>query len=1030
MFVGVATNITIDDDVFTFTNASANELNNSSNTSEVNTNQNTHEHQHNTNIQAAKKIIIPFTWGIKLDEVNNKCDYETAKNGNYHTSVMTDGYNNSVDVYSPDRTIMLNVARSHIYQYGRNASFEGIKLDYWSGQALYAAAISETYNIALIINNKSRENTLYMFDKMHNLLWKNTVFDGNLVFSRDGRYILSGNELRNVSSGDLVKKLESLNNVNGEVFTPDGEFILINSSANSKNRVGYDNSILAVNINTDTLADVNIGRIDKNKQSDLGYLQINKNSNKVDTLYFLKGTNVLYVKLLQNSWDKPRDSHMCFKYSSNSIDGAQYNELKDNVKLHIKLKSNKSKLSNIYLNNKNKLITEKVVPLRAPRSEFEKTLEYNMRLEKAKILEDNIESEYKQKLGDAYLKVDSELDQLENILKNKLYKITLDIDLDNYNADGEIYEDNILAGKIISIPVPRDAALNQKNSKFKVEGKIRYFDDYSVELVNAFLIDTTNHNSFVFGVQLDPLMVASSEKVPPQLDISSIMLIEQSGTGYLNAGINAKIKVILKNSGKGTAFGVNVNLDPVNLLPAGVTIEKQKFVGIVNSGEEKIIEVDISSSEDIATADVKLRVTATETNGFDAKPIILAFKSKMLDPPQLQLASIEIKSADGKRVISKGVQADITVKVQNIGEGVAKSVILSFMTDSKDIIIYGHDYSKLGNIAPGETKEITFSFAVNQRYVGKDELPVHFSIKEERPKFSNTSNIKLALNTDAPEIKQVTIESKETHRLAIKNIVDESTPPDLDLSEKVFNDSDIAVVIGIENYRDKNIPKSDFSYNDAKAVKQYLEAMGFAARNIDYLYNENATFSDIQKELETKLKNKARKNSRIIVYYSGHGAPEPNTGESYLVPYDGDPNYLTNTGYSLNRIKEGLGNLDVKEVVLIMDSCFSGAGGRSVLASNVRPLVMVKEGNVLSDKLAVLSSTQRGQITSSSKETKHGIFTYYFLQAIKNGKKDLAEVFEYVKPRVEDEAKRQNVEQSPSLSPIPSMLKGRFLLRN
>jgi uncharacterized caspase-like protein len=76
--------------------------------------------------------------------------------------------------------------------------------------------------------------------------------------------------------------------------------------------------------------------------------------------------------------------------------------------------------------------------------------------------------------------------------------------------------------------------------------------------------------------------------------------------------------------------------------------------------------------------------------------------------------------------------------------------------------------------------------------------------------------------------------------------------------------------------------------------------LGFQPRNITFLINEKATKTDIEKSIEGWLKNKARTDSRVIVYYSGHGAPETNKGDAYIVPYDGDPR-----GYRLF-IKEAL----------------------------------------------------------------------------------------------------------------------------
>ena len=262
-----------------------------------------------------------------------------------------------------------------------------------------------------------------------------------------------------------------------------------------------------------------------------------------------------------------------------------------------------------------------------------------------------------------------------------------------------------------------------------------------------------------------------------------------------------------------------------------------------------------------------------------------------------------------------------------------------------------------------------------------------------------------------PVIKETVVEN-------IRDIPDFKSPP---------MENDIAVVIGIEKYR--SIPKSDYSRNDAGVVKDYLKALGFQERNINFLPDEQASLSDIKKTIETWLPNRAKKNSRVVIYYSGHGAPEPKTGDAYLVPFDGDPNYLEDTGYSLKRLYDKLGKLQAAEVIVLLDSCFSGSGGRSVLAKGARPLVMMVDTSVLSSNMAVLSATQGTQISTSSPEKGHGVFTYYFLKALKDGKKDIAEIYEYIKPQVEDEAKQLNVQQSPSISPDVEKLKGRFGLR-
>lgn len=245
-------------------------------------------------------------------------------------------------------------------------------------------------------------------------------------------------------------------------------------------------------------------------------------------------------------------------------------------------------------------------------------------------------------------------------------------------------------------------------------------------------------------------------------------------------------------------------------------------------------------------------------------------------------------------------------------------------------------------------------------------------------------------------------------------------------AKPIFTANDIAVIIGIEKYR--SVPPTEYAVADASMVRDYLKALGVPERNIEYLTDDRATLSDIRKVIEAKLPNMVKVSSRVIVYYAGHGAPGAARGESYLVPYDGDPSFLPDTAYPLSRLYDRLSRLKAKEILVILDSCFSGAGGRSVLAKNTRPLVMVKDTPPPASKnMIVLTSSRGSQITTSLSEVGHGAFTYFFLRAIQEGSRDISEVYAYLQPRVTEEAKRQNVDQTPAISPVPAKLKSRFL---
>lgn len=237
------------------------------------------------------------------------------------------------------------------------------------------------------------------------------------------------------------------------------------------------------------------------------------------------------------------------------------------------------------------------------------------------------------------------------------------------------------------------------------------------------------------------------------------------------------------------------------------------------------------------------------------------------------------------------------------------------------------------------------------------------------------------------------------------------------------NKNAYAIVIGVEQYR-QQLPRAEFAVHDAQAVAQYLtKTLGYPENNVITLLNEHAAKSDFEKYFEKWLPNNVEKNATVFVYYSGHGAPNLKNGDAYLVPYDGDPSFIAETGYPLRRMYDALGRLPAKEVIVAIDSCFSGAGGRSVVAKGARPLVMNLMTTTLPRNMTVLSASAGDQTSSTYDDKGHGLFTYFLLKGIKNedvtksdGSISMSDLFGYLKPQVERIARKQyNNEQTPQL---------------
>ncbi|MCA9620716.1 MAG: caspase family protein [Myxococcales bacterium] len=231
-----------------------------------------------------------------------------------------------------------------------------------------------------------------------------------------------------------------------------------------------------------------------------------------------------------------------------------------------------------------------------------------------------------------------------------------------------------------------------------------------------------------------------------------------------------------------------------------------------------------------------------------------------------------------------------------------------------------------------------------------------------------------------------------------------------------------ALIVGVEKYRDVKSPATG-AERDAKLFAEVAtKTMGIPSEHVRVAVGDRATKGDIEKHVDWIVAN-VPQGGRIYLYFSGHGAPDGAQGTPYLLPYDGDPAALDRTALPLQQLLERLEASKAKEAVAFVDTCFSGAGGRSVLPEGARPLVRVKKTTAPA-RVALLSASSGEQISGPSADKKNGVFTQFVAQGIGNAEADadgdgvvtLAELATWVKPRVEREARKQGRDQTPELS--------------
>ncbi len=219
----------------------------------------------------------------------------------------------------------------------------------------------------------------------------------------------------------------------------------------------------------------------------------------------------------------------------------------------------------------------------------------------------------------------------------------------------------------------------------------------------------------------------------------------------------------------------------------------------------------------------------------------------------------------------------------------------------------------------------------------------------------------------------------------------------------------VAVIIG-NDYRGTQLPTVDFAGNDADAIAAWVvQAKGFDPRNIVVL--KNATAAQLVSHFGTaedhrgRLWQLMRRNNRsdVVVFFSGHGMPNPADGAPLVIPQDADGVRPHLNGYPLDLLYSNLQKLDARSVLVLVDACFSGGTattGRSLIPAG-SPVFRERPANA-PQGLAVLTAAGPGQVASWDLDARRGLFTRHLLDAVsgkvaaKDGQVTLAAVKEYL----------------------------------
>ena len=158
-----------------------------------------------------------------------------------------------------------------------------------------------------------------------------------------------------------------------------------------------------------------------------------------------------------------------------------------------------------------------------------------------------------------------------------------------------------------------------------------------------------------------------------------------------------------------------------------------------------------------------------------------------------------------------------------------------------------------------------------------------------------------------------------------------------------------AVIIGISDYQNNDVPDLSYANRDATAFADFLKSPGGGALDelhIRLLINEQATMAQFAAAMDWLL-DKVKEGDKAIIYFSGHGDVERKTitQPGFLLCWDAPSRvYMGGGAFGLAYMQEIVSTLSTErkaKVILITDACHSGRlagseiGGMQATAANL-----------------------------------------------------------------------------------------------
>ena len=508
---------------------------------------------------------------------------------------------------------------------------------------------------------------------------------------------------------------------------------------------------------------------------------------------------------------------------------------------------------------------------------------------------------------------------------------------------------------------------------------------------------------------------------PPLLAIEGLRFIDEDGNKAINANENCKIEFKLINTGKGDALNIKALVNASGNIEGISFLKSQNLFKVDKLGGSQTFLIEIKSDFKTTDGNIEFTLEIDEPNGFNTDKINIKVATRKFLAPSLKVVDCIVFSGNNASNLELKKPFSVQLLIQNVGQGLAKNAELKFNLPENVFMTSGDEQMQLKDIAPNEKRSIIYELIANTKYKSPN-IVLSAKLTDSFNSYGENWTKTLALNQSLAQ-KQIQIEAKSENKInietaSLRSDVDKDIPSGLPTNTKKY-----ALIIGCEDYTkyqtglDKEV-NVDFAANDAKVFAEYAEkTLGFPKDQINTLID--ATGAQIKQAITRLIKSIEieKGQAEVVFYYSGHGLPDEETKQAFLIPVDVNGNNPKD-GISLVSLYADLIKFESKKVTVVLDACFSGGARNKELVAlkgvKVKPRIDAVPGNIL-----VLSSSKGNESSAVYKEKQHGYFTYFLLKNLKeyHGKQAFGLSYDLIKYNVSKEVIKINKTQTPDVMP-------------